>query len=68
MILCKVLNGSAHEVQSLLSSKIGLKHSTGITIQAMDAVAKSATEKSLEKFELAVSLCLYDYLLLMITI
>ncbi len=54
MILCKVLNDTAHEVPAFLSSKIGLKHS-GIAVEAMEAVSKAAMEKSLEKFQATVS-------------
>ena len=54
MILCKVLNDAAHEVPAFLSSKIGLKHS-GIVVEAMEAVAKAAVDKSLEKFQATVS-------------
>jgi len=50
MILCKVLNNAASDVPGLLSSKVGLKH-TGVAIEAMRAIAKAATEKSLEKFK-----------------
>jgi 26S proteasome regulatory subunit N6 len=54
MILCKVLNDTANEVPAFLSSKIGMKHS-GIEVEAMEAVAKAATNKSLEAFQAAVS-------------
>lgn len=60
MILCKVLNDTAHEVPAFLSTKIGLKHS-GIAVEAMEAVAKAATEKSLEKFQFSVSEAIYGH-------
>eukprot|EP01038_Epipyxis_sp_PR26KG_P005073 gene5073-7079_t len=53
MILCKVLNETADEVPSILSSKIGMKHA-GIELEAMAAIAKSAKIRSLEDFKHAV--------------
>jgi hypothetical protein len=54
MLLCKVLNGAASEVPSILTSKIGMKH-TGIELQAMAAIAKASKVRSLEDFQAAVS-------------
>lgn len=59
MILCKVLNSAAHEVPSLLASKIGVKHS-GIDLEAMAAIARAAKSHSLEEFEKAVSLSIWS--------
>jgi 26S proteasome regulatory subunit N6 len=53
MILCKVLNETADEVPSLLSSKLGMKHS-GVEIEAMAAIASAAKARSLEGFKTAV--------------
>ena len=55
MILCKVLQGAAQEVPTLLASKVGLKH-RGVEIEAMESVAIAAKEKSLDKFKASVRL------------
>lgn len=57
MILCKILNEAASEVPSLLSSKIGMKHS-GIDLEAMATIAKAAKIRSLEDFTASVSISL----------
>lgn len=54
MCLTKVLSYKAHEVPSILSNKSALKH-VGPEIESMTAVARAATERSLEKFQTAVS-------------
>jgi len=53
MILCKVLNESAHEVPAVLSSKIGIKHA-GKELEAMAAIATAAKARSLQDFKQAV--------------
>jgi 26S proteasome regulatory subunit N6 len=53
MCLTKVLSYKAHEVPAILSNKSALKY-VGPEIQSMTAVAKAATERSLEKFQAAV--------------
>eukprot|EP00428_Durinskia_dybowskii_P066765 CAMPEP_0170383608 /NCGR_PEP_ID=MMETSP0117_2-20130122/15562_1 /TAXON_ID=400756 /ORGANISM="Durinskia baltica, Strain CSIRO CS-38" /LENGTH=439 /DNA_ID=CAMNT_0010639315 /DNA_START=41 /DNA_END=1360 /DNA_ORIENTATION=+ len=54
MILCKVLNECAAEVPSILTSKLGMKHS-GIQLEAMAEVARASKVRSLEDFQAAVS-------------
>ena len=54
MILCKVLNGAAAEVPSILTSKMGMKHA-GVALEAMAAIAKASKIRSLEDFQAAVS-------------
>lgn len=56
MVLCKVLNGAAAEVPSLLTSKIAMRH-MGVELEAMAAIAKASKVRSLEDFQAAVSCC-----------
>lgn len=56
-MLCKILNNSAAEVASLLTSKIGMKHS-GVELEAMASIARAAKAKSLEDFKKSVSILL----------
>ena len=53
MILCKVLTECAAEVPSILTSKLGMKHS-GIQLEAMAEVARASKVRSLEDFQAAV--------------
>lgn len=55
MMLSKILNGAPDEVPSLLTSKIGMKHS-GRNLEAMAEIAKASKNRSLEDFKAAVSL------------
>jgi 26S proteasome regulatory subunit N6 len=53
MSLAKVLNDMPKEVHSLMSSKMGLKHA-GVELEALGAIAKAVSARSLEDFEEAV--------------
>lgn len=53
MSLAKVLNDMPKEVASLMSSKMGLKHA-GVELEAMMAISKAVSARSLEDFEEAV--------------
>jgi 26S proteasome regulatory subunit N6 len=55
MMLSKILNEASHEVPSLLSTKMAVKH-VGRDLNAMAAIAASAKVKSLEDFQTAVRL------------
>jgi 26S proteasome regulatory subunit N6 len=54
MVLAKVLQGSASEVPSVLSSKLGMKHAGTEDMIAMSAIATAAKARSLEDFQTAV--------------
>ena len=50
MLLCKIMTGSAEDVRSIVSGTVVLKYS-GRDVDAMVAVAKAHSERSLESFE-----------------
>lgn len=54
MCLCKVLSDSAGEVPSIMANKSSIKY-LGEEVEAMAAVARAAKKRSLEDFQLAVS-------------
>ena len=53
MSLSKVLNDLPKEVNALMSSKMGLKYA-GVELEAMNAISKAVSARSLEDFEEAV--------------
>lgn len=53
MMLCKILQGSADEVSSIIA-KLGVKYA-GKDIDAMSAVAQAAKRRSLEDFDAAMA-------------
>ena len=54
MCLCKVLSNSSGEVPSILANKNSIKY-LGTEVEAMSSVARAAKERSLEKFQDAVT-------------
>jgi hypothetical protein len=60
MLLCKIMLEEAEDVNGLLASKLALKYSTGgdaSELEAMKAVAKANTNRSIEEFAQAWELC-----------
>jgi 26S proteasome regulatory subunit N6 len=53
MLLCKVMSGNGDEVPAILNSKRAVKFS-GVEVDAMRAVAKSAKDRSLKAFDMAL--------------
>lgn len=53
MLLCKIMSGNGDEVPAILNSKRAVKFS-GVEVDAMRAVAKSAKDRSLKSFDKAL--------------
>ncbi|WEW55013.1 26S proteasome regulatory subunit rpn6 [Emydomyces testavorans] len=54
MLLCKIMLNSVNEVNSLLGSKQAIRYA-GTSLEAMKAVAKAHSNRSLEEYERALS-------------
>lgn len=54
MLLCKIMAGRAEDVETIVSGQIALKY-PGREVDAMKAVAKAHSERSLEAFEKTLS-------------
>ncbi len=55
MILCKILNSTAHEVPNLIAGKIGSNYASNKGVQAMSAIAMAAKSHSLQAYQHSVS-------------
>lgn len=54
MILCKIMNGHAEEIDALVTGKVGQRYSLGREVEAMKAVGEAYKSRSLKDFEAAL--------------